>query len=425
MKTNVTLLIRSSFLVSFSVFAILSGISAFAAETTLVLRVEPGKVSEAVAAYRTQYHPSTQHGLSMLRQLAIQVLWLGLQDSAPNERNVVAGILGRWGDQAALWVLEDAIHSNKPMVRRTAADALGDMATPGAVCVLRRLYDTDEEGKRLALSGLRRTRDKTALLYYLDALESEDNNLRIQGIGGLREMRIPTLMPALRAVLEQEKEPQKDPMVALLVAQSLAISGDSAGFAYLADKLTDKREHVRDAVAGLLGSVRDKRVETLLRTTLAKDPGITVRTTAAASLTRFQDASGLPLVQEALTDIDFRVRLAAAISFSRMDYTIARPVILSALGSRDPLVRTHVYKVIGENEDGQAATVVTEAVGQEQDRYAQAQALWTLGRIGGREAIGTALDYLPDNREEVRHASAEALVMISDRFLQDSGLSVE
>lgn len=416
MKKNTIPLVCIGIVLSCLLLGMLSGSPAFASQTAAtVLRVEPGNVPQAVAAYRVQYDPMTPQGLSVLKQLATQVLWLGLQDSEPNERNVVAGILGRRGDQAALWVLDEAIHSDKPMIRRTAADALGEMATPGAVGILRRLYDTDSEGKRLALSGLRLTRDKTALVYYLDALESEDKNLRAQGIGGLGDMHLPTVIPTLRTVLKHEK----DPLIALSVAQSLAIAGDPAGFAYLEEKLADKREHVRDAVVGLLGSVRDKRVEPLLRTALAKDPGITVRTTAAASLTRFQDASGLPLIEEALTDIDFRVRLAAAISFSRMDYPIARSVIVSALGSRDPLVRTHVYKVIGENNDQQARAAVTEAIAQEQDRYANAQALWTLGRIGGQESLGLLLDHLPDTREEVRHAAAEALVMISERVLEE------
>ncbi len=43
-------------------------------------------------------------------------------------------------------------------------------------------------------------------------------------------------------------------------------------------------------------------------------------------------------------------------------YSSARPVILSALDSQDPLVCTHVYKVIGENTDQRAVTRVTEAM---------------------------------------------------------------
>lgn len=382
--------------------------------TPVALQAEQGDLLGAIATYREQYDPATTRGLVALRQLAIQVLRLGLRLSDPHERNVVAGVLGQWGDPAALWVLDDAVHSSEPMLRRTAADALGELATPGAVGVLRRLYYTDAEGRRLALSGLRRTRDKTALLCYLDAVASPDPSLRAQGIGGLGELRTPTVLPSLRTLLKKEK----DSLTGLTIARALAVAGDKAGLTYLKTKLTDKQEQVRDSVAGLLGTLDDLSVVPLLRRALATDPSAMVRTTAAASLSHFKDPSGLPLVQEALDDIDFRIRLAAAISLSRVDYATAKPLVIKALNSEDPLVRTNAFKVVGENTDRSLTTLVMEATGRETDRYVKSQALWTLGQIGGTETIPFLVDTLAEEREEVRHSSAEALVMISDRLLQ-------
>lgn len=383
--------------------------------TPVALQAEQGDVRGAIATYREHYDPATPSGLVALRQLAVQVLRLGLRLSDPHERNVIAGVLGRWGDLAALWILDDAVHAKEHMLRRTAADALGELATPGAVAVLRRLYDTDVEGRRLALSGLRRTRDKTALLCYLDAIASPDPSLRAQGIGGLGELRTPTVLPSLRAFLKKEKEP----LVALTIARALAAAGDKTGLAYLQARLTDQREQVRDAVAGLLGTLDDPSVTPFLRTALNTDPSTVVRTTAAASLVHFKDPSGLPLVQEALDDIDFRIRLAAAISLSRMDYATAKPLVIKALNSQDPLVRTNAFKVVGENTDYEMAALVTEAIGRETDRYVKSQALWTLGQIGSAEVIPLLVDLLAEEREEVRHSSAEALVMISDRLLRE------
>ncbi len=382
--------------------------------TPVALQAEQGDLLGAITTYRKQYDPATTGGLVALRQLAIQVLRLGLRLSDPHERNVVAGVLGQWGDPAALWILDDAVHSSEPMLRRTAADALGELATPGAVGVLRRLYYTDAEGRRLALSGLRRTRDKTALLCYLDAIDSPDPSLRAQGISGLGELRTPTVLPSLRVLLKKEKEP----LVGLTIARALAVAGDRAGLTYLKTKLADKQEQVRDSVAGLLGTLDDPSVPPLLRRALATDPSAMVRTTAAASLSHFKDPSGLPLVQEALDDIDFRIRLAAAISLSRVDYATAKPLVIKALNSEDPLVRTNAFKVVGENTDRSLTTLVMEATGRETDRYVKSQALWTLGQIGGTETIPFLVNTLAEEREEVRHSSAEALVMISDRLLQ-------
>src|SRR5712692_5636329 len=362
--------------------------------TPVALQAEQGDLLGAITTYRKQYDPATTAGLVALRQLAIQVLRLGLRLSDPHERNVVAGVLGQWGDPAALWILDDAVHSSEPMLRRTAADALGELATPGAVGVLRRLYYTDAEGRRLALSGLRRTRDKTALLCYLDAIDSPDPSLRAQGISGLGELRTPTVLPSLRVLLKKEKEP----LVGLTIARALAVAGDRAGLTYLKTKLADKQEQVRDSVAGLLGTLDDPSVPPLLRRALATDPSAMVRTTAAASLSHFKDPRGLPLVQEALDDIDFRIRLAAAISLSRVDYATAKPLVIKALNSEDPLVRTNAFNVVGENTDRSLTTLVMEATGRETDRYVKSQALWTLGQIGGTETIPFLVDTLAEER---------------------------
>ncbi|MCY4387468.1 MAG: HEAT repeat domain-containing protein [Desulfurellaceae bacterium] len=386
-------------------------------DESAVDQAKQGDLLGAVATYKASHDPAGKRGLVALQQLALEVLRLGLRLGDPHERNVVAGILGRRGDSAGIVVLDEALQSGKPMLRRTAADVLGDMATPDAVGLLRRLYHTDSEGRRLALSGLRRTRDRTAHLLYLDAVSSADTRLRTQGAGGLGELRSAVASPVLHALLKTEK----DPIVAVTLAWSLAATGDANGLAYLTAKLSDASEQIRDAAAGLLGSLDDPSIVGLLRTVLQSDSSEMVRTTAAASLTHFKDASGLPLVQQALEHMDFRIRLAAAVSFSRMDYETAKPLIMKALQYRDPLTRSNVYQVIGQNRDGSVVSEVIEAVGRERDLYAKVQGLWTIGRIGGAESVPPLLDMLAEEEETVRHASAEALVFISERLLQQGG----
>ena len=388
-------------------------------EESAVDQARQGDLLGAVITYKAKHDPTAKRGLVALQQLALEVLRLGLRLSDPHERNVVAGILGRRGDSAGIVVLDEALRSDRPMLRRTAADALGDMATPDAVGLLRRLYYTDSVGKRLALSGLRRTRDRTALLLYLDAVNSSDIRLRTQGAGGLGELRSAVASPVLHTLLKTEK----DPIVAVTLAWSLAATGDATGLAYLTAKLSDASEQIRDAAVGLLGSLDDPSIVVLLRTVLQSDPSEMVRTTAAASLTHFKDASGLPLVQQALEHVDFRIRLAASVSFTRMDYETAKPLIVKALQSRDPLTRSNAYQVIGRNRDASVASEVIAAVGRERDLYAKAQGLWTIGRIGGAESVPQLLDMLAAEEETVRHASAEALVFISDRLLQQGGRS--
>lgn len=125
---NIRLFLLVSTILTFSVSLPCADPERIRAEevSPLALQAGEGDLEGAVAAYRKQYNPDTPHGLLTLRQLAIQALRLGLRRADPHERNVVAAVLGRLGDPAALWVLDEAIHSDEPMLRRTAADALGD-----------------------------------------------------------------------------------------------------------------------------------------------------------------------------------------------------------------------------------------------------------------------------------------------------------
>jgi hypothetical protein len=43
--------------------------------------------------------------------------------------------------------------------------------------------------------------------------------------------------------------------------------------------------------------------------------------------------------------------------------------------------------------------------------------LWTLGKVGDGTTIPLMMDLLTEEREEVRHSAAEALVLVSDRLL--------
>ena len=99
-----------------------------------------------------------------------------------------------------------------------------------------------------------------------------------------------------------------------------------------------------------------------------------------------------------------------------MDYETARPLIINALYSPDPLVRSNAYLSIGQSVDTKAEDAVIAAVIGERDVYAKAQGLWTVGRIGGENSIAELLDLLDDEEEVVRHAAAEALILVSERL---------
>ena len=134
---------------------------------------------------------------------------------------------------------------------------------------------------------------------------------------------------------------------------------------------------------GLLGSLDDPSIVGLLRTALQSDPSEIGPHHSRRFPHAFQGRERPPLSSRRWSTLIFVFVCAASVSFNRMDYGTAKPLIVKALQSRDPLTRSSAYQVIGQNQDSSVASEVIAAVGREQDLYAKAQGLWTIGRIVG------------------------------------------
>jgi HEAT repeat protein len=379
-------------------------------------QVRGGQIAEAIETYQAAFDVATPEGLRQLRRIAVEILRVDLHRGDPYEQALVAGVLGREGDSAAVAHLERALRSADPLEQRTAADSLAQLGTPRAMETLRRAYEEDPDNQRLVLFALANTDERAAVPLYVHALGSRDSGLRITGLKRLGELRVLEARAEVRQMLARESHP----VVQTYLDFSLAAMGDEASLARLRKRMEDRRVSVRDSAAGLLGVLADPSAAPLLRNAL-QDRAFLVRATAGASLTRFKDASGLGAVERSLDDPDLGVRIAAASSLARMDYPTGRPLILKALRSVHPGVRAQALRVIGDNQDRPALQVVGQTVLNEPEATVLAQAILTLGRIGDAATVAMLMRLLPESRDVVRHAAAESLIHLTDRLLQQEG----
>ena len=377
----------------------------------LIHRVDRGDVSGAVQRYRALYASPDPEGLRVLHEVALEILRVGAERVEPYERPPLAAVLALHDDPQAYTWLEADLDSPNRLVRQAAAVALAEIGSDRATTLLRDLYAEGGDSRLLALDVLARAGNRGAVDLFLRAMRAPDPRLRMAAMRGIGELRVADARSSLHDVWAENA----DPLLSGYAAYCLARLGDERAHEALAARLRDRRADTRDQAAALLGFLGDPGVAPSLRETLF-DPSDFVRVSAIASLTRFRDASGLAVARRLLEHEEFSVRLAVATSFERMDYAVARPLVLEALRAEDPNVRAHALHAIREFEDLRSSDLVQRFLAAEQDEFVRTEALLVLGHVGDATALPELLDAIPGGQVSLRHAAAEGLVALTDRL---------
>ncbi|HET6201838.1 MAG TPA: HEAT repeat domain-containing protein [Planctomycetota bacterium] len=227
--------------------------------------------------------------------------------------------------------------------------------------LLEALKDRVPTVRRAAAIGLGKTRDPEALPSLLQTAKGDpDRAVRHGSLLGLGLLAAPGAVPPLRESLENLRG---ETTARLYSAAALGFSG--GGTASLRTVFGDggarpAAREVRIVAAYALGASGDPSVVPFLVRALARheEGDAIVQAALVAALGRLGDASALPLVEASLAAEDPPVRAAAC----------------SALASLVPA------------GDPRAISRLTKLAGEDPDRYARAQALLSLGAIGGEEA---------------------------------------
>jgi len=322
------------------------------------------------------------------------------------------------------------IKSNDPKVRRSAADALGQMNAAAELAVpalTGALKDADTDvrahaGFALISLGTDAAPALPALIALLRDPEASVRRNAAEVVGGI-QVTSPAVVEALTQALQDE-----NPYVSLAAAHALL------------DKVW-----VNPAILTAL-------------TRLLKDPATSVRRSAAETLEKTAEGSApvstalvAPALTAALRDKDKEVRLTAAFILVKIgaDYKPAAAVFIEAL--REPDVKTRIaaaYALGGLKAAARPAvpTLIDMLTDENINvRYCASYVLWDLGDVAApaAPALARALkdrDWQMGNRnrmgpESVRSAAAAALVRLGAAahnalpilidLLTDGGVDVE
>ena len=362
---------------------------------------------------------------------AVEPLARGLADAKACVRVAAAEALGRLGDPRAVEPLvrsladagrdvrsahrEDLCWTDRDVderwagrdVRRTAAEALGELGDPRAVeSLVRYLADADAGVRVAAAEALGRLGDPRAVepltrIILADA-DASVRRTTAEALGRLGDPR--AVEPLVRVLADA------DASVRRTAAEVLGKLGDPRAVEPLAQVLADTDASVRRVAAEVLGRLGDPRGIDLL-----------VRDLAAAHPSKHQDGVialvhlGGPRAVEPLTrslaDADASVRRTAAEVLGELGDPRAVDPLARVLADADARMRWAATQALGRLGDPRAVEPLVRSLA-DADASVRQTAAGALGRLGDPRAVEPLVRVLAD--ASVRRAAAEALVRLGD-----------
>ncbi|KAF5050690.1 MAG: HEAT repeat domain-containing protein [Methanoculleus marisnigri] len=359
---------------------------------------------------------------------ALEALIRLFGDDYPGVRSVAAETVAAFGPDV-LEPLEAALEEPVPVVRLTAARAIGIIGNPRSIPLLiRHLEDPAREvgvtaarvlggfgnlaveplaavlreggkGGRLAavdaLGGIEPGRADEALAY---ALSDEDREVREKAATTLMRRRAASMW---QSTFGNRAREEKEVSVKSAVGQEGREEINT-----LITALNDRSVEVQASAATRLIAMGQPAAEGLLR--VLKDDDREMQRAAAGVLGEMREAALGPLT-DALNDPDRFVRLVAARNLGNIGDARAIEALSGALKSeRDSVVRAAVAEALGYMGSKQAIEPLTLAL-QDRDEAVKVAAARSLGYIGDLRALEPLIKALSDVDDRVRYAALEAL----------------
>lgn len=221
----------------------------------------------------------------------------------------------------------------------------------------------------------------------IEALESQNAEIRIQAAGGLSKIKSEAAIPQLVHMLLTDT-----PWVAARIADQLVAYGPVA-VPYLMENLRDEhRGHLVDprilaAAIRILGMIGDLKAAPAIEP-LLEHPDREVRVASAAALGSAGTAHSIPPLLSAIEDPEWEVRAAAASALASFSDASATGPVAKLLTDRSWWVRQNAAAALMELLGGVDA-LITALEGD--DAYARDAALQQLGLNGQIRAARTAI----------------------------------
>lgn len=215
--------------------------------------------------------------------------------------------------------------------------------------------------------------------------------------------------PSVERLLRSLEHSSRD--VRLSAARQLGDAGTKRAIPALINLLRDEDWRVREAAASALGKLKATASVVALLEVIQfgrSGPFSGGNTTAFMQAIREIGPAAVPVLIDALSDDDWRMRLTIINLLGDIGDTDAVPVLVGMLRDAEWRVRWRAADALGRLADATAAPDLL-ALLHDDMRDVRVSAAWALGKIGHATAVSGLVRLLHDHEWRVRWAAAEAL----------------
>ncbi|MDK2990626.1 MAG: hypothetical protein PWR16_2155 [Methanoculleus sp.] len=337
---------------------------------------------------------------------ALRPLEEALSDPVPVVRMTAAKAIGLIGATESIPVLIEHLGDAAPEVRWSVARALGDFGSLAIEPLALVLEKGRKEMRLAAIDALWEMLDKRAGDVLRSALEDEDEDVRAKAAAALRKRQvIDVWRVALGSQVQEEERTSKKRATRQEDRKAFEQSGREQ-IDTLIGALKDKEWNTQFGAATRLIMMGRPAVEGLIQALRNEDPEI--QTAAASILGDMRETAVTPLM-DALKDTDRFVRLVAARNLGKIGNKRAIDALSESLRREpDSAVRAAVAEALGYMGSSRVIEPLALAL-RDRDEAVQIAAARSLGYIEDLRAIEPLILALGDVDDRVRYAALEAL----------------
>jgi HEAT repeat protein len=343
--------------------------------------------------------------------------------------------LERSGDVEKL--VELLRESEKPTIRRRAAEILGDLDdlnSTGIDALVGAMSDDHELVRATAIDALTKQEAVKALMkglgksvedsgatwaqaeVFVAQLDADAPEMRMAAANVLGLLAVSESARPLGERLQVEDHPE----VRSRIVRALGRIGEPAVSGLLVDCLQDDQLKVRREAAEALGNMTgQKALQGLLE--VVDDDKEAMRRTAVSSLGKFGNAKPVDALVERLGDQSDLVRRAAVFSLIE--------ILSNVPPDRSHELRETIVDRMAERSDPSIVTSLIEIIEEGTQTHQRRNATWMLGRVAGdgstrMEAIEALRNELASDDQMVSQFAATGLAEIGGRAVETSLIEV-
>jgi HEAT repeat protein len=297
----------------------------------------------------------------------------------------------------------DLLNDEMFEVRRKAVSVLGKIGNEKAVFpLLRLLKDMDTEVRRRTVEALGKIGNEKAVDSLIQVLQDSDKEVRTKAVETLGKIGSEKAMSELNRLL---KNPDHE--LWTTAALTLVENVDEKSMRLLIQLLKNPDSKVRSGMAEVLGKFGSEKSEDIL-IQLLKDVDWEVQRSAINAIGEIGSEKAVISLIKILKAPDFLVKSRVIEALGKLGSEMAVNPLIDLLTDPDEYVRSNLVDALGQIGSEKAVLPLINLL-KDPDSALKSRTAYALGKIGSDNAVSPLISLLKHQNSKVQSSAAEAL----------------